>query len=86
MDLYCKSYCPLHPGVHKIVFALVDELLDVFEASDFHAGMDEVFYIGMEECPRWSGHVAIEMISSEMKDYYDDSGSDGVKEMLSIFE
>ena len=23
--LYCKSYCPLHPEVHDVVFALVDE-------------------------------------------------------------
>src|SRR5208283_2440377 len=42
--LYCKSYCPLHPKVHEIVFSIVDELCDVFEADAFHAGMDEVFY------------------------------------------
>ncbi|MFB9293794.1 hypothetical protein [Persicitalea jodogahamensis] len=22
--LYCKSYCPLHPDVHKVVFDMVD--------------------------------------------------------------
>ena len=27
----------------KIVFALVDEICDVFESNAFHAGMDEVF-------------------------------------------
>jgi len=64
--LYCKSYCPMHPGVHEIVFALVDELLDVFEASDFHAGMDEVFYIGMEECPRCSGHDKASLFAGEV--------------------
>lgn len=64
--LYCKSYCPLHPGVHKIVFALVDELLDVFEASDFHAGLDEVFYIGEEECPRCSGFDPAELFADEV--------------------
>jgi len=41
--LYCKSYCPNHPEVHKIVFALVDELMDAFGATRFHAGLDEVF-------------------------------------------
>jgi hypothetical protein len=50
--LYCKSYCPLHPGVHEVVFAIMDEITDAFGASAFHAGMDEVFYIGMDECPR----------------------------------
>lgn len=64
--LYCKSYCPLHPGVHKIVFELVDELLDVFEASDFHAGLDEVFYIAEEECPRCSGHDPAEIFADEV--------------------
>ncbi len=53
--LYCKSYCPLHPDVHKVVFDLVDEICDVFEADAFHAGMDEVFYIGDDKCPRCSG-------------------------------
>jgi len=28
---------------------LVDEIVTVFEADDFHAGMDEVFYIGDEQ-------------------------------------
>ena len=45
-SLYCKSYCPLHPDVHKVVFDVVDELCDAFETDAFHAGMDEVFYIG----------------------------------------
>jgi len=53
--LYCKSYCPLHPEVHGIVFSLVDEICDVFETNAFHAGMDEVFYIGDDKCPRCSG-------------------------------
>ena len=38
--LYCKSYCPLNPDVHSIVFDLVDEVCDVFEAETFHAGHD----------------------------------------------
>lgn len=53
--LYCKSYCPLHPGVHEVVFDLVDEITEVFESDAFHAGMDEVFYIADERCPRCSG-------------------------------
>jgi hypothetical protein len=53
--LYCKSYCPLHPDVHKIVFELMDEICDAFEATAFHAGMDEVFYIGEDSCSRCKG-------------------------------
>lgn len=53
--LYCKSYCPLHPEVHKVVYGLMDEICDVFESDAFHAGMDEVFYIGHDSCIRCSG-------------------------------
>jgi len=64
--LYCKSYCPLHPNVHSIVFALVDEICDVFETDAFHAGMDEVFYIGEEKCPRCSGRDKAELFAGEV--------------------
>lgn len=64
--LYCKSYCPLHPDVHKVVFALVDELMEVFEADMFHAGMDEVFYIGDTKCPRCNGHDKAELYAGEV--------------------
>ena len=64
--LYCKSYCPLHPEVHDVVFALVDEICDVFEASAFHAGMDEVFYIGERQCPRCSGRDKAELFAGEV--------------------
>lgn len=64
--LYCKSYCPLHPEVHKVVFALVDELTDAFETKWFHAGMDEVFYIGHDSCPRCAGHDKAELYAGEV--------------------
>ncbi len=64
--LYCKSYCPLHPGVHKVVFALVDELTEAFETDLFHAGMDEVFYIGDDKCPRCSGRDKAELFAGEV--------------------
>ncbi len=64
--LYCKSYCPLHPEVHRIAFDLVDELCTVFEADAFHAGMDEVFYLGEDKCPRCSGRDKAELFAGEV--------------------
>ena len=64
--LYCKSYCPLHPEVHKVVFALVDEICDAFQTDAFHAGMDEVFYIGDDKCPRCAGHDKAELFAGEI--------------------
>ena len=65
--LYCKSYCPLHPEVHKVVFALVDEICDAFQTDAFHAGMDEVFYIGDDKCPRCAGHDKAELFAGEIR-------------------
>jgi hypothetical protein len=65
--LYCKSYCPLHPEVHNIVFSLVDELCEVFEASAYHAGLDEVFYIGDDKCPRCGGRDKAELFADEVR-------------------
>ena len=65
--LYCKSYCPRHPKIHEVVFALVDEVCDAFEADAFHAGMDEVFYIGEDQCPRCKGHNKAELFADEVR-------------------
>jgi hypothetical protein len=64
--LYCKSYCPLHPDVHKVVFALVDEIMEVFEAKSFHAGMDEVFYLAHPQCPRCKGMDPAQLFAKEV--------------------
>lgn len=65
-DLYCKSYCPLHPEVHKVVFTLLGEIIDVYEADALHAGMDEVFYLGEYGCPRCSGKDKAELFATEV--------------------
>jgi hypothetical protein len=50
--IYCRSYCPLHPGVHKVLFDLIDELAKACEAKSFHVGMDEVFILADPDCLR----------------------------------
>ncbi len=64
---YCLSYCPLHPDVHGVVFPLVDEVLADFQAKDFHAGMDEVFYIGHDSCPRCKGKDRAKLFADELQ-------------------
>ena len=65
--LYCKSYCPLHPKVHAVVFDIVAEIIDVFEADAFHAGMDEVFYLADDRCPRCSGLDPATLFAGEVQ-------------------
>ena len=69
--LYCKSYCPLHPELHKIIFDVMDELCDVFETDAFHAGMDEVFYLGEDKCPRCGGMDKAELFAGEVRAIHD---------------
>lgn len=70
-NLYCLSYCPLHPDLHDVIFALIDELCDVFESNAFHAGMDEVFYIGHDKCPRCGGRDKSELFAGEVWTIHD---------------
>ena len=70
-NLYCKSYCPLHPDLHPVLFAVIDELCDVFETDAFHAGMDEVFYLGEDKCPRCSGRDKAELFADEVRIIHD---------------
>ena len=65
-ELYCKSYCPLHPDLHKVIFALIDEICDAYESHAFHAGMDEVFYLGDTKCPRCKGVDKAELFAGEV--------------------
>jgi hypothetical protein len=66
-NLYCKSYCPLHPNVHKVVFDIMDEICDAFETNAFHAGMDEVFYLGDDKCTRCGGRDKAELFAGEVR-------------------
>jgi N-acetyl-beta-hexosaminidase len=75
--LYCKSYCPLHPKVHDAVFPLIDELCEAFEADAFHAGMDEVFYIGNEKCPRCAGRDKGALFAGEVTTIHDHLAKNG---------
>ena len=70
-NLYCKSYCPLHPDLHPVLFEVIDELCDVFESDAFHAGMDEVFFIGDDNCPRCGGRDKAELFAGEVQVIHD---------------
>ena len=54
-NLYCLEWCPQAPGLDEIIFSLIDELADAFEADAVHVGMDEVYLLGAGDCPRCRG-------------------------------
>jgi hypothetical protein len=68
--IYCRSWCPLHPRVNEIVFALMDESLDAFQADALHVGMDEVFLIASDQCNRCRGENPAVLFARAVKDYH----------------
>ena len=80
--IYCRSWCPLHPEVNAIVFSLMDELIAAFEADALHIGMDEVFLIGEEACPRCKGKDKAELFAKAVNDYHKHLVGDKKVEML----
>jgi hypothetical protein len=65
---YCYSWCPSDRRVYRVVFDLVDELMDAFESDAFHVGMDEVFELG--ECRRCRGRDPAELFAGAVCDMH----------------
>lgn len=65
-NIYCRSYCPLHPGVHAVLFDLIDELASACAAKSFHLGMDEVFLLADPDCPRCRGKDPADLLAGEV--------------------
>jgi len=68
--IYCRSWCPQHPQVNQIVFALMDELLAAFAADALHVGMDEVFLIASDQCSRCRGQDPAKLFAKAVNDYH----------------
>ena len=69
--IYCRSYCPLHPDLHQVVFALTDELAEACEADAVHVGMDEVFILADPDCPRCGTRNRAELFAQEVRTLHD---------------
>jgi N-acetyl-beta-hexosaminidase len=69
-SFYCRSWCPLHPEVNTVVFSLMDELIEATQCKYFHVGLDEVFVIGSDKCPRCKGKDPAELFAKAVNDYY----------------
>jgi hypothetical protein len=68
--IYCREWDPLNPQVNQIVFSLLDEILDAFEADAFHVGMDEVFLLGSEKSPSTKGQDPARLFAKAVNDLH----------------
>ena len=68
--IYCREWDPMNPRVYQIVYALVDEIVDAFDADAVHVGMDEVFLIGHDASPSTKGKDTAEVFAKAVNDLY----------------
>ena len=69
-DIYCRSWCPQSPGLNPIIFSVIDELTDAFQSDAFHVGMDEVFFMADEHCPRCHGQDPAKLFAESVNDLH----------------
>jgi hypothetical protein len=70
-DFYSKSLCPLHPDLFKVLFPIMDELIDVCGADALHVGLDEVWILGYDKCPRCGGRDRAELFAGYVTQLHD---------------
>ena len=68
--LYCREWDPLNPAVTKIVFQLMDEIIEAFHADALHVGMDEVFLLGSEFSPSTKGQNPAVLFAKAINDLH----------------
>lgn len=53
--IYCREWDPTNPRVYELIFPLLDEIVEAFDADGIHLGMDEVFLLGADASPATKG-------------------------------
>ncbi len=81
-NLYCLSWCPRAPGLQAIINSLIDELAEGFEADAIHVGMDEVYLIGADECPRCRGTAPAKIFAQQVNELHQHIVGERKLEML----
>jgi hypothetical protein len=65
-----RAWDPMNPKVNAIIFPLLDEIIDGFQAKDLHVGMDEVFFLGDDASPSTRGRDPGELFAQAVNDLY----------------
>lgn len=69
-EIFCRSWCPLHPDVNPIVYDMLDEIIEAFDAKTIHIGMDEVYEIASDQCTRCRGKNRADLFIKAVKDMH----------------
>ncbi len=67
---YLKSWCPNDSRINPIVFDLIDEIAEAFDADAFHVGMDEIFNLASDNCPRCKGQDPAKLLAKVVNEFH----------------
>jgi hypothetical protein len=70
LEFYCHSWCASNDDVYKYVFPMIDEIMEDFGADCLHVGMDEVFSLAEDTCPRCRGKDRAELFARTVNILY----------------
>jgi hypothetical protein len=68
--VYCREWDVTNPAVYAMVFDLLDEIIDGFQADAIHVGMDEVFLLGSDLSPSTKGKDPAVLFAKAVNDLY----------------
>ncbi|MFM7021540.1 MAG: chitobiase/beta-hexosaminidase C-terminal domain-containing protein [Flavobacteriales bacterium] len=70
-SIYCREWDITNPKVNEIVFPLIDEIAEAFEADGIHVGMDEIFLIGHPLSPNTKGKNPARLLAIAINEFHD---------------
>lgn len=79
-DYHADTYCPLHPDVYKIVFEILDEVIEVFKPSRINIGHDELYSVGV--CERCKDKDPVELYVNDVKILSEYLASKGIETLM----
>ncbi len=64
-DPYPDTYCPSNPDTYRVVFDILDEVIEVFDPKNINIGHDEFYSVGI--CPRCQGKDLARIYADDVK-------------------
>jgi hypothetical protein len=61
----------MNPRVNKIIFPMIDEIIEAFQADGIHIGMDEIFLLGSDKSPSTKGQDPGELFAKVVNEFHD---------------
>lgn len=70
-SIYCREWDVTNPKVNEIVFKLIKEIAEGFNAKGIHLGMDEVFLLGHNKSPNTKGKDPAKLFAKTVNEFHE---------------